>query len=624
MPDPVSLSFNDLVRMANAAPDKNIVVKDGSFKSVGKLGAFFTSKTNCRLAAQAFLEGLEKQYGGSVAHALAPELRVLQTSGKALSARTVRDLLQQAGELSHGLADLNADMARTFVDGTGIPGDTRNLDSAFADYCAAKGIDPAAQPELRQAVAGAVKDLAKSSPRLMSFAELGAAVRSMDTMPEMQKSVEVHKFLDGHIGADRLAGIGDRLRSLAAANGLDAAQTAELTDIAGLALRHAASTHDGPVTHGFRAGALQNDIAVRSYLYVCGSAAPELPGTMQEILTQAAPTPLMKDAVLLAPQLGDTYVAAYMAALENMPAIRALQPEGVPTRAAIWQGCFGEPLPDGFDAKTSRGFGTAILNKLEEMFKAASGGDPLKTANGLSAFASGLKLQTAMDSMLAPVPSLAMSDFVLPPLVTPLSKVPDLTGCEAALARDLHRRGSQQGVRGYDPVITFGAAGQPAETVRIQDVSNLSEQEKAGYYGNAPSPISRDLIARARALCGGEAQLRQVVLDMSQAGTLLLRRTSGATGTYVGEHSPVDIDVRGQADGSVTMRFHTPADSPMDADYTCTVAPSGRASITSFRMVPRPPAPPAPPAPAGPAPQAGPATQTAPAGTAPQADPAAG
>ncbi|MBO4318001.1 MAG: hypothetical protein J5855_06985 [Mailhella sp.] len=583
MPDTVSLNFSDIVRMADAAPDKNIVVKDGGFKSVGKIGAFFTSKTNCRLAAQAFLDGLEKQYGGSVANALAPELRVLQSSGKALSARTVKELVRQAGELSRGLAHLNGDMAQTFINGTGMAGDTRNLDSAFADYCTAKGMDPADHAVLRQAVAGAVKDLAMDSPRLMSFAELGEAVRTMDTLPEMQKGIEVHKFLDGHIGADQLDGIGDQLRGLATTHGLSAAQNAELTDIAGMVLRHAASMHDGPVTHGFLAETLQNDLSVAGYINACGGPVPGS-SVLSDIIGQTASSPLQRDAILLASQFGDGYMPVYMAALENMPRIRALQPGGVPTRETIWQACFNEPLPEGIGGKSQRGFSNAVLDKLESFFEAANGGDIGKTAAGMTAYGSGISLRRSLESMNGPV-SLSMGDFVLPPTVTQLQRVPSLEKCEETLAGDIHRRGSHQGIRDYDPVITFGAAGQAAETVHIQDVSGLDEQEKADYKGGKPTPASHGLVARARALCGGnEAQLRQVVLNMSQAGTMLLRVTSDVTGIYVDEHSPIDIDVRRQAGGSVTMRYHTPAASPLDVDYTCTVSPDGRASITDFRM----------------------------------------
>ncbi len=316
-----------------------------------------------------------------------------------------------------------------------------------------------------------------------------------------------------------------------------------------------------------------------------------------------------------------------MTAIENMPQIRALQPDGAPTRAAIWQACFNEPMPDGLDGKSPLEFSSAVYDRLERIFGEASGHDIAKTSDGMTAFSSGMKMQKALDSMSGPV-TLSLDDYVVPPSLPPLSQLPPLAKCEETLAKDLYRRGSHQPIKGYDPVITFGAAGQPAETVHIQDVSDLNDQEKADYYGDKPSPISQGLIARARTLCGGsDAQLRQVVLNMSQAGTMLLRISTAAVGTYVDEHSPVDIDVRGQADGSVTMRFHTPDNSPVDVEYTCTVAPDGRASVTGLHMVQRPDAPPAPPAPGESVPPgatvAPAAAETTEASTAPAA-PAAG
>ena len=86
-------------------------------------------------------------------------------------------------------------------------------------------------------------------------------------------------------------------------------------------------------------------------------------------------------------------------------------------------------------------------------------------------------------------------------------------------------------------------------------------------------------------LCGGnEAQLRQVVISMSQAGTMVLKTLGAKTGVKQSEHSPIDIDIRRQEDGSVTMRFHTPENSPLDADYSYAIAPDGKAVMTSFRM----------------------------------------
>ena len=48
MTGPVTTDFSTMLNMINSNPDKNIVMSGTSFKSVGKIGAFFTTKTNCR------------------------------------------------------------------------------------------------------------------------------------------------------------------------------------------------------------------------------------------------------------------------------------------------------------------------------------------------------------------------------------------------------------------------------------------------------------------------------------------------------------------------------------------------------------------------------------------------
>ena len=147
------------------------------------------------------------------------------------------------------------------------------------------------------------------------------------------------------------------------------------------------------------------------------------------------------------------------------------------------------------------------------------------------------------------------------------------------------RRGTDEHIAGYEPVITFGAPGQDAETVRIRDITNLDEEGKRAFRGQHPSPVSHGLVERARALCGNnDAQLRQVVLSMSQAGLFPLSTTSFVTGVPRGEHSSVDIDIRSLGDGTVTMRFRTPAGSPLDGDYSYTIAPDGSSTLTAFRM----------------------------------------
>ena len=567
MPGPIDLNFSNLVRMAEAAPDKSIIVKDGGFRSVGKVGAFFASKTECRQAAQSFMDGIKAQYGDAVAFTLAPELRALQSSGKPLSARKARDLLRQAKELSQGLTQVNTDMARKFLAGSGIPGDTRSLDAAFADYCQANGLVPQNEEALKKTIADAVLMLAKTSGHMMSFAELGDAVRGWNTTPDIIIAREAS----------------DRLNELADTHGLDAEQKASLEETAFMA----ASFNSGGSRPTARqlADTLQNDLTVQCYLFTCG--APTVTDyALLNCLPMAAATPHFKDFLSLIPQIGKTDDPVYMISLRNIGRIRELQPEGVPTRQTIWKACFNEDLPASLQGAARTRFNNAVYDKVKGMFLTAAEGNEMKAMPGITAFSTGVSLEKALASVKAPV-SLTMDDLAGKPTLTLRQRLPTLEEAEKSLAKDLCRRGTppHNAIAGYVPVITFGAPGQDAEAVRIQDVTGLDESQKQAFYGQHPSPVSHGLVERARALCGNnDAQLRQVVLSMGQSGMYPLSTTSFVAGFPCDEHSPVDIDIRRLDDGTVTMRFHTPESSPLDGDYSYSIAPDGSSTLTAFRM----------------------------------------
>ena len=589
MPGGVTLNFNDMLRMIDSAPDKSIIVRDGSFQSVGKIGAFFAAKANCRQASYEFLEGVRQKYGDTVANTLEPELRVLRESGKALSSRTARDLLGKAEDLSAGLKRVNEDMARKFISGSGLRGDTRNLDAAFAEFCSRRELDPNANQELRetfddlkQAFGEIVRRMALNSDHVLSFAEMSKAV-SDGEMLEMKNAMEVVGF----VRSGTKTGI---LRELSEEHGLNAAQRADLEKVADMALRFTAEQSKTPVNAESLGAGLKDNIAVQSFLYCCGASTLQRESTLRDVLDMASATPHRDDTISLASHFGNGYISNFMLALQKMPAMRALQPSGMLTRDTIWQACFNEPLPSRACSMSVNDFNNAVFDKIQGMFERAAGGDAVKATEGVTVLSTGITLEKSMASMGGPV-SLTMNDFIAPPTLTPLQRLGSLEAVEKELAKDLHRRGSHQALAGYDPVITFGREGQAVETVHIQDTSGLSEEQKQAFADSNISPISNALVAKARELCGeNEVQLRQMVLSMGQVSTLLLRSDSSVTGIVRDEHSPVDLDVRREANGNVTMRFHTPANSPLDADYTYTISPDGRGVLTACRMQARQPA----------------------------------
>ena len=181
--------------------------------------------------------------------------------------------------------------------------------------------------------------------------------------------------------------------------------------------------------------------------------------------------------------------------------------------------------------------------------------------------------------------AVTLDDFVNRPTLTPPSELKSLQEVEASLAKDINRRGTHSSLPGYMPTISFGAAGGNVETVRIQDTSGITEDEKEQFRQGHPSPISRSLVDHALRLCGdNEIQARQLIQSMGQSGAFLVRTGSPVTGIAESEHSPLDIDIRREENGNVTMRFHKPEASPLDIDYTFTITPDGQSTLTACRI----------------------------------------
>ena len=156
---------------------------------------------------------------------------------------------------------------------------------------------------------------------------------------------------------------------------------------------------------------------------------------------------------------------------------------------------------------------------------------------------------------------------------------------EDQLAKDLHRRGSHDGIQGFSPVISFGVPGQPVQSVDVHDMAGLTEAEQADFRDGKPNPISARLIRHCRELCNGnEVQASVLAMGMTQAGTMYTRTLSPATGAFNSEHAAHHMDARRNEDGSVTLRIYTPADSQLDADYTFTIQPDGQNKLTAFHM----------------------------------------
>lgn len=583
MPQIDRVNVASLTQLANVAGthDRLVATAEGGIQTSGRVSAFFTAKATHRATAEAFLGAIRNRYGDGIADALAPQLSAMRRQGKPLKARVARDILAQASDMSQALGPANAEMARRFLLGNNGAGDTRNLDHALQGFCAKNDLQPS--PALRQAFERIISDMAAHSQKLLSYQDMADAV-TMQTLRSRPADY-------------MLCGIDPQLTRDAA---LDACAThigvdGELRDQLGQLMdrvlaEESAAGRQGTPADFFRDLSTASQTSLQCFAFACGK-----PGLGDATLRDAmslTPRQHVGEMATLAPQLNvGGGIALIMVAMRHMDEMRARQPQGPLSRETLWQGCFQEPMPQDLAAKSQRDFNSAMYEKLLGMFRARSE-NPAAPFNGMLLLSAGVRLEKALEATSATA-SFELKDFAFPPSLTPLARLGDMAEVEREVSIDLFRRGTQHALPGYRPTISFGGTGIPAEaaaTVHIQDVAYMTAEDRNDFEHGRPSTMSHNLAIRAQLLCGGnDAQARQVLLSMGQSGAFLLRTLSNQTGVLLDEHSPLDIDIRREASGDVTMRYHTPPQSPLDADFTYTVTPDGRGVLTACRMQARQP-----------------------------------
>lgn len=583
MPHIDRVNVASLTRLADVAGnhDRLVATAEGGIQTSGRIGAFFTAKATHRATAEAFLGAIRNKYGDGIADALAPQLSAMRQQGKPLKARVARDILAQASDMSQALGPANAEMARRFLLGNNGAGDTRNLDHALQGFYAKNALQPS--PALRQAFERIIDDMAANSQKLLSYEDMADAV----TMQTLQSRPADYMLcgIDPQLTRDAA------LDACAAHLGVDGELKAQLGQLMDRVLvEESAAGRQGTPADFFRDLSTANQPSLQCFAFACGK--PGLGDAALRDVMNLAPRQHMGDMATLAPQLNTGGgISIIMVAMQRLSEMRARQPQGPLSRETLWQGCFREPMPQDLAAKSQRDFNGAMYEKLQNMFKARSE-DPTVPFTGMLLLSAGVSLDKALEAVNGAA-RFDLDDFAFPPALTPLARLGDMPGVEKEMAMDLNRRGTHNSLPGYRPTISFGGVGLPAEataTVRIQDTAYMTDEDRNDFDRGHPSTMSHDLAIRAQLVCGGnDVQARQVLLSMSQSGAFLVRTLSHLTGVTQDEHSPLDIDIRREANGDVTMRYHTPPQSPLDADFTYTVTPDGQGVLTACRIQARQP-----------------------------------
>lgn len=583
MPQIDRVNVATLTRLADIAGthDRLVATAEGGIQTSGRVSAFFTAKATHRATAEAFLGAIRNKYGDGIADALAPQLSAMRRQGKPLKARVARDILAQASNMSQALGPANTEMARRFLLGNNGAGDTRNLDHALQDFYAKNNLQPS--PALRQAFERIINDMAANSQKLLSYQDMADAV-TMQTL-QFRPADYMLCGIDPQLTRDAA------LDACATHLGVDGELKAQLGQLMDRVLvEESAAGRQGTPADFFRDLSTANQTSLQCFAFACGK--PGLGDAALRDVMSLTPHRHMGDMATLAPQLNvGGGIALIMVAMQRLPEIRTRQPQGPLSRETLWQGCFQEPMPQDLAAKSQRDFNSAMYEKLLGMFRARTE-DPAAPFTGMLLLGAGVRLEKALEAV-SDAAGFDLKDFAFPPSLTPLARLGDMAKVEEGMAMDLNRRGTHNALPGYRPTISFGGVGIPAEaeaTVHIQDIAYMTDEDKNDFEHGRPSTMSHNLAIRAQLLCGdNDAQARQVLLSMGQSGAFLVRTLSHLTGVLQDEHSPLDIDIRREANGDVTMRYHTPPQSPLDADFTYTVTPDGQGVLTACRMQARQP-----------------------------------
>ncbi len=577
-------SVASLTHMMNVAGKHDSIVanQDGTFKTVGRFGSLFTSKAICRASAEAFLGSIRATYGDTIADTLSPQLRTVRDRGRSLKACNARDILQQAATLSQEMSRANADLARRFLLGNHIQGDTRTLDHALDQFCTANHLQPS--PILRQSFERAITQLADGSQKLLPYTDMAQAV-SMQTL-QSRPADYLRCGIDPQINRD------SALDACAAKLGIAGDIKNQLGQLMDRMLEEeSASGRQITPAALFQELSSADPLPLQCFAAAYGKAELQEDATLREAMS-VVPHAHVVDMAILASQLQKKgNLGLIMTVMQRLPEMRNQQPQGPLSRETLWQGCFHEAMPQNLADADQPDFNWAMSNKLQDMFMERSA-DPAKAFNGMLLLCAGVSLETALASVDNPMP-LTFRDFVAQPRLTALTRLGDMQHVEDQLALDLCRRGTQNAVPGYSPTISFGGYGVPADavgTVYIQATGNMEPDDRQLFDAGKPSSMSANLATRARQLCGGnDVQARQVILSMGQSGAFLMRSVSQITGVLQDEHSPLDIDVHREVNGNVTMRYHTPLQSRLDADFTYTITPDGQGALTACRIQARQP-----------------------------------
>ena len=283
---------------------------------------------------------------------------------------------------------------------------------------------------------------------------------------------------------------------------------------------------------------------------------------------------------------------------QALPSLRDLQPQGELKPETIWQGLFGESLPEGMPTQGTT-FSDALVRRLDAHLES------LVPGKGAVVRAQGAQnpLERAREIVVTGRP-VTMNDLSAPGLSLRMGLSAGYSG-EQLLARDMGRRmgttlaGTDSAVISTPPRIEVG--GRTFVVGRETPFSFASEADKTSYRQGRPSTLSSGIMGAFREICGGgSAEPRQVEMLGALASQAPMRSLLGTGGvgifkgvvnTPLTEHSSTTVSVSMGDDGVAHVRISTSEEPDAVcfsgfASVSYDVAPDGTATPTDVVVAP--------------------------------------
>ncbi|MDD2967497.1 MAG: hypothetical protein PHN64_08495 [Desulfovibrionaceae bacterium] len=271
--------------------------------------------------------------------------------------------------------------------------------------------------------------------------------------------------------------------------------------------------------------------------------------------------------------------------LDNLQAMRQLQPQGNITYQTAWRACFQSEPPHVIGMRgqqlSSLSFDAFLNKNITELINRGMTRENAEMGNltiNLN-ISSGISLRALMDTVVHPRP-ISLNDFAIHPQLSSLSTTSTLKDANKALIRDFYRQEA--------PTVISIQIGDQTSVNRNNDLAGMTEQEKTEYRGGKPTQKTNQIFEQLGRLCNGnEAQLKMVTMGLTQAGPVSFLRSlsqcAGRAGNAL-EHSAMEYSLQQGNNGDVIFNAKTPDGYPVNLTASYTVHPDGSSTIHTLNI----------------------------------------